>query len=208
MGQAEIQLGMISQIADRANVLLLGLRTAHDQRLGVVEAQLTGHTDTESGQLARISSAESKVAMFQNLLANGAGVFRIKADLAAPESLPKDDCAAHALAMFADARVLHRALGDLGEHVRLGKFFRADDDRLRQSRCAREEKQGEQTRRGGLQTAHLVTSALCKPPLLGCSVHSAGEGSLRVDEFGHERRSPDSRADRRSSAVARPGLRS
>ena len=51
MGQAELQLRMASQIADRANLLSLGIGAPHDERVGVVEAELTGHADAKSGEL-------------------------------------------------------------------------------------------------------------------------------------------------------------
>ena len=45
-------------------------------------------------------SVGDRIASFQNLLGDRAGVFRVNVDLPAAKRLPKNDCAAHSLAVF------------------------------------------------------------------------------------------------------------
>ena len=66
---------------------------------------------------------------FQNLFTDGAGVLGIAGNGALPERFPKNDGAAHSLAVFGrDAGSCQNALGNLAQHVGFGEFLGAYDD--------------------------------------------------------------------------------
>src|SRR6266550_2917311 len=80
MGEADLEFGMLSQIADGANSEALRFAASHDQRVSVVEPKGLCHANTEFSE--RVSN------------------FRIGINLSALERLPENDCAAHSLTML------------------------------------------------------------------------------------------------------------
>ncbi len=131
--QAELQLRVVTQIADLMNLQSLCRLSPHDQGIGIVETKLVRHADTKLRQLLADHRRRGRRRSFQNFFADRAGVFRIKSDLAGPKRLPKNDRPSHSLAVFRrDAGILERAFRDLREDIRFREFFRADQDWLRQ----------------------------------------------------------------------------
>jgi len=134
---------MFLQIAYRADSELLRTIAPHHQRVSVVEAKRLGHTNANFAQCVLDLLNPDLLIGFQDFLRDRAGVFGINVDLPSPQCFPKNDCSAHPLSMFCwNTAVGQFSLCDFGEHIRFGKFLRADDDRLRSCRQrGREENQ-------------------------------------------------------------------
>ena len=99
VGEPEFQLGMISQIVDRPDTFLFRGGSSHDQRIGVVESEFAGHADAELCELfSHLANAGRR--RLQNFFRDCPGVFRINRDLVILQCLPKNDGAAHALAVL------------------------------------------------------------------------------------------------------------
>src|ERR1700682_5059681 len=109
---------MLAEIADRANAESRGFFAAHDERVGVVEAERLSDPDAELCE--RISNLldRQRFVRLQNFLADRAGIFGIATDLPAAQRFPKNDRAAHSLSMFrGNAGVLERAFRDFSENI-------------------------------------------------------------------------------------------
>ncbi len=98
--QAELQLRMRAQIADRSNVASRGGVASHDQRVSVVEAEFIGNPDAESGEFSPKRLERNNARRFQNLFGDRPGVFGIERDLAGAERFPENDRSAHSLAVL------------------------------------------------------------------------------------------------------------
>ena len=73
---------MIPQIGNRANRLPFGGRPPHDEGISIVESEILRHSDAlllERG----LNVGFGRAPLFQNLLGNGPGVFRIDINAAA-----------------------------------------------------------------------------------------------------------------------------
>src|SRR5213078_360525 len=151
---------MTPQITNSANLFLLREVTAHHQGIGIVESQLRRHPDAELSQLVT-HLAEVSGRGFENFLRNRAGIFRIGRDLVALERLPKNDGAAHALAVLdPDSGPGERLLRDFCEDVGFGKFFRANQDGL-SSTGDYGQQQAATNKSCPTYMAHRTASALC-----------------------------------------------
>src|SRR6266480_1860467 len=118
---------MISQIVNCANTELLDAIPPHDQRVGVVKAEWFSYSNAKLCQRL----ANVRLSIFQNFFSDGAGVLGVNIDLVPAKRLPENDGAAHTWAMLSwNAGIGQRAFCNFAEHIRFGKFFRADDDRL------------------------------------------------------------------------------
>ena len=132
--EPELEIGMFLEIADGANPKTLGLRAAHDERVGVVESEFTRDADSYLRELITERVGRRDLGLFENFLRDRAGVFGIERNLSRAKRFPQDDRAAHSLTVFdRNARILDRASCDLREHVGLGEFLRTDDNRIGES---------------------------------------------------------------------------
>ncbi len=100
VSESELQLRMFLQIANGANAQRPRTIAPHNERVGVVEPERLRHPDPEFSQLSDDEIDLHRITSLQNLLHDGAGVFGIDIDLSAAERFPKNNGAAHALAVF------------------------------------------------------------------------------------------------------------
>src|SRR6476620_2320249 len=100
MSEPELQSRMIFQVGDRANAKFLCAASRHHESVSVVETKRFGHTDPGLSELIGDLLKCQSIAAFQNFVRNRAGVFGINVDLPAAQRFPKNDGAAHSLAMF------------------------------------------------------------------------------------------------------------
>src|SRR5205814_8100300 len=132
---------MCLQIADRANAELSCAITAHDQRVGIVEAERLGHADSRLVKLVRDLFKRQLIAPLQNFLGDRAGVLGINVDLSGAKSFPDDDRTAHALTMLSgNSSIAKTSLGDFTENVGFSEFLGADPHRLGSSRRINKER--------------------------------------------------------------------
>ena len=135
VGQAELELRMVSQIADLVDLQSLRRRSLHDQRVGIVETKLARHADAKfrepSAQICRGGCRRC----LEDFFTDRAGVFGIESYLISPQRFPKNDGPAHALTVFRrNPGVLDRAFRDFRQDVRFRELFRADENWLRARR--------------------------------------------------------------------------
>jgi hypothetical protein len=115
---------MISQIAYPANLFSLSGGARHHERVCVVKTEFASHADAEFGELLPHLGCSRGRRCLEDFFPNRAGVFRIQPDLTAPECLPKNDGAAHPLAVVGrNSRIFNSALYNLRKDVRLGKLL-------------------------------------------------------------------------------------
>src|SRR6266478_4414531 len=152
---------MFLQIAYRADSELLRTIAPHHQRVSVVEAKWLSHTNANFAQCVFDLLNSELLIGFQDFLCDRTGVFGIDVDLSSPQCFPKNDRPAHSLSMFCwNAAVGQFSLCNFAEHIRLGKFLRADDDRI--SRRDRGESQ-EKSKDGSRSPSAMVNIArLCR----------------------------------------------
>ena len=169
VGQSDFQFLMPSQIADRVNAEPVCFGATHDERIGVVEAEIGRHADAEFFQRGAHRFLGKMLFRFQNFFADRAGVFRVKIDLSAPQCLPEDDGAAHSgTLLHGEAGTLELSFCDLAQNIRFGEFLRTDDDRS----CSERGGRGQTEKERKFQNAALLC-ALMK------SVTNAFAGSSR-----------------------------
>src|SRR4030095_11878349 len=128
MSQPNLDLWMLSKIADAANSQALRLAASHNQRVSVVEPKGLCHGNSQFREGISNFLKRQLLAVFQNFLRDRSRVFRIGVDLSPLQRLPENDCAAHSLAMFrCNTRVIERTPCDFTKNVGFCKFFGADD---------------------------------------------------------------------------------
>ena len=141
----------------RPNAKPFCFRATHDERVGVVEAEVRGHADVEFRERFSHFVLRKRLLRLQNFFANGAGVFRINIDLCTAQRLPENDRAAHPGSLLnREPGALEDCFRDSAQDVGFGKFLRADDDGFRRvyRRCREQHGQAEECAR--LQNAALL----------------------------------------------------
>src|SRR6266568_981457 len=129
VGQPKLQFRMISKIADCTKTELVGTALRHHERVGIVEAERLGRADPGLGQLSCYLFERQWSGPLQNLLRDGAGVFRIKVDLSAAKRFPKNDGATHPLPMLnRNSSINQTALRNFAEDIGLGEFLGTNDN--------------------------------------------------------------------------------
>src|SRR5471032_1311314 len=120
---------MLAKIGDRVDADSRGHFAAHDERVSIVEADRLSDSHVEfCERTANLWNRQCFVGL-ENLLTDRAGVFGIATYLSAAQRFPKNNSAAHSLSVFRrDTRVLERAFRNFSENIRLGEFFRTDDN--------------------------------------------------------------------------------
>jgi len=126
--KTERQIRVLRQVADRLDVKAVSLFFAHGEGVGVVEAQRLGHAQAALAE-RRAQAVAGDVFAGQQLLQDGAGIFRIGVDLAVAQGVPQEARAAKLIAVpdakagFAKQLRHHRAQ----QHV-LGELLGADGE--------------------------------------------------------------------------------
>src|SRR5205085_207169 len=103
------------------------------ERVVVVEAEVAGHADPLGLERLTDLIIRHVTLQFQDLLADGGGIFGIGGDLAVLQLPPHDAGRPDAKLMLQllEAIQIELFLRDLGEDIRLRKLLGADDDLLR-----------------------------------------------------------------------------
>ncbi len=126
--QAEFELRMLRQVAERADAERLRALLAHRQRIAVIKAERHRHAEAERRERP-VQVREAGIAFqLEDLLGDGARVFRVEVDRAGLERRIENAGVAQAGPVYAAAG---RAQDDFAEDVGLGEALGADGQRFR-----------------------------------------------------------------------------